>query len=48
MTVGDVNGDGKPDLVFVDDVANTMQVMLNNYIPGGGVSACTAVQVLSN
>jgi hypothetical protein len=48
ITVGDLNGDGKPDLVYVDQVQNSVGVMLNNYIPGSSGSACTAVPVLSN
>lgn len=42
MTVGDLNGDGKPDLVTIDDQANNVLVMLNTYIPGSSGSACTA------
>jgi hypothetical protein len=47
IAVGDVNGDGQPDLVFTDDLANTALVLMNNYIPGSG-SACTVVQPLGN
>ena len=48
LAVGDVNGDGLPDLVLSDTVANSLVVLLNSYIPGTGGSACTAVQPLSN
>jgi hypothetical protein len=48
LAVGDVNGDGQPDLVLADTLANTAVVLLNNYIPGSTGSACTAVQPLSN
>jgi hypothetical protein len=47
LAVGDVNGDGKPDLVFADDLANTVVVLLNNYTPGSN-SACSTVQPLGN
>jgi hypothetical protein len=47
LAVGDVNGDGKPDLVFADDLANTVVVLLNNYAPGSN-SACSPIQPLGN
>lgn len=37
--MGDVNGDGQPDIVVTDSVANTAVVLLNNYVPGSG-SVC--------
>jgi hypothetical protein len=40
ITAGDVNGDGRPDLVYVDDSSSLVGVMLNNYTPGS-MSACT-------
>jgi hypothetical protein len=46
LAVGDVNGDGQPDLVIPDDSANTL--LLNHYNPGSNGSACTVVQPLSN
>ncbi len=48
LAVGDVNGDGQPDLVLADDLANALVVLLNNYIPGSSGSACTVVQPLTN
>jgi FG-GAP-like repeat len=47
VAVGDVNGDGQPDLVFADTVANTAVVLLNNYVPGSN-SVCSQVQPLGN
>jgi hypothetical protein len=43
LAVGDVNGDGQPDLVIADNVANSVAVLLNNYVPGSGGSACAPV-----
>jgi hypothetical protein len=48
LAVGDVNGDGQPDLIFADTQANAAVVLLNNYIPGSSGSACTAVAPLGN
>jgi hypothetical protein len=48
MTVGDLNVDGKPDLVIVDDVANIVLALLNNYVPGSTASACSPVHQLAN
>jgi hypothetical protein len=47
VAVGDVNGDGLPDLVFADTLANSAVVLLNNYVPGGN-SVCSQVQPLGN
>jgi hypothetical protein len=47
LALGDVNGDGKPDLVVADDLANALLVLLNSYVPGGA-SPCSPVQPLSN
>jgi FG-GAP-like repeat len=47
VAMGDVNGDGKPDLVFADNLANSVVVLLNNYIPGSN-SGCSQVQPLGN
>ena len=48
LAVDDANGDGQPDLVAADTLANTLVVLMNNYIPGSSGSACTAVQPLVN
>jgi hypothetical protein len=48
VAAGDVNGDGQPDMLFSDNLANTVVVSMNNYIPGSSGSACTVVQPLSN
>ena len=48
VAVGDVNGDGQPDLLFSDNLANAVVVLMNNYISGSSGSACTVVQPLSN
>ena len=47
VVIGDLNGDGKPDLVMVDDTSNSVVALLNNYA-GGGNSACTAISPLIN
>ena len=47
LAVGDVNGDGQPDLLFADNQANSVVVLLNNYVPGSS-SACSPVQPLGN
>src|SRR5262249_49673279 len=47
LTTGDLNGDGKPDLVMVDDTSNSVVALLNNYVAGGN-SACTAISPLLN
>jgi hypothetical protein len=47
LAVGDVNGDGQPDLVIADNVANSVVVLLNNYTPGSN-SVCSQVLPLGN
>ena len=40
LAVGDLNGDGKPDLVYSDaDVANNVETMLNSHV-SGATSVC--------
>jgi len=46
--VGDLNGDGKPDLAIADDFSNNVLVLLNTYVPGSGGSLCSTVPALSN
>ena len=43
VAVGDLNADGKPDLVFTDDAGNNLVVLLNSFIPGSSAAVCTAV-----
>jgi hypothetical protein len=45
---GDLNGDGKTDLVFPDDLANSLVVLLNNYAAGSSGSVCSPVAPLGN
>jgi hypothetical protein len=45
--VGDLNADGKPDLVVVDDVNAGAWPLLNNYVPAAN-SSCAAITPLSN
>ena len=47
LAIGDLNGEGKPDLVMVDDTSNSVVTLLNNYVAGGN-SACTAISPLIN
>ena len=48
LAVGDLNGDGKPDLAIADDFSNNVLVLLNTYVPGSGGSLCSTVPALSN
>jgi hypothetical protein len=41
LVVGDLNGDGKPDLALADNFTNSVEVMLNTSIPGSGGPACS-------
>jgi hypothetical protein len=45
MGVGDLNGDGKPDLAIAG--AN-VQVLLNSYVSGSSASACALVATSAN
>src|SRR5206468_5784357 len=44
VTVGDLNGDGKLDLVVANDGANTVSVLLNTTAPGAATPSFAAKQ----
>lgn len=48
LTSADLNGDGQPDLVVPDQVANTVVVLLNSFIKGSTAAVCTAVPAAGN
>jgi hypothetical protein len=48
LAVGDLNGDGQPDLVIADDFAGVATVFLNTYVPGVKASACSTVAPAAN
>ena len=41
-------GDGEPDLVIADDLANNVQVLMNSYLPGSANSQCATAPALTN
>jgi FG-GAP-like repeat/FG-GAP repeat len=43
LAVGDLNGDGQPDLALTGGLDNSVTVLLNTYVPGSGGSACPPV-----
>jgi hypothetical protein len=48
LAAGDLNGDGKPDLVFADNLANGLVVLLNHSVPGNNGSTCAPVPAVGN
>ncbi len=47
MTVGDFNGDGKPDLAVTDVVSNSVAVLLNTTVPGATLPVFAAPTTFS-
>ncbi|HEY6941967.1 FG-GAP-like repeat-containing protein [Dokdonella sp.] len=47
VTVGDVNGDGKPDLIVANDNGNSVSVQLNSTAPGAATPSYTAQQAFA-
>jgi hypothetical protein len=47
VAVGDINGDGRPDLVVVNSLSNTLSVLLNTTPTGAGVPSFATQQTFS-
>jgi hypothetical protein len=48
LAASDLNGDGKPDLVFSDGVSNGLVVLLNHSVAGNSGSTCAPVPAVGN
>jgi hypothetical protein len=47
VTVADLNGDGRQDLIVNNPLSNTVSVLMNESLPGAGVLKFTAPQTIS-
>ena len=48
LAVGDLNGDGKPDLAMTGGLGDNVTVLLNTYVSGSGGSVCAPATPLAN